>query len=253
MKALVLAAGEGTRLRPLTTNTPKPLLLVAGRPFMSHVLEALSALDVKDIYILVGWKANKIKEYYGDGSRLGLRIKYLEQRERMGTAHAIGCADGSIDEPFVCINGDVIVFQDEHECRQALQDITSRLEEFGLTVNRSKTRITDMRPLAVREAPKGIPPEITFLGFTLYWKPCPDTGWELAVRTSDKSIKRFTDRLQAWLGEYGAQGCEVPTALLTAKLRGHRDYFDVAGDDAPTTPGGARGDVPPPVARDLSR
>lgn len=115
MKALVLAAGEGTRLRPLTTNTPKPLLLVAGRPFMSHVLEALSALDVKDIYILVGWKANKIKEYYGDGSRLGLRIKYLEQRERMGTAHAIGCADGSIDEPFVCINGDVIVFQDDIE------------------------------------------------------------------------------------------------------------------------------------------
>lgn len=115
MKALVLAAGEGTRLRPLTTNTPKPLLLVAGRPFMSHVLEALSALDVKDIYILVGWKANKIKEYYGDGSQLGLRIRYLEQRERMGTAHAIGCADGSIDEPFVCINGDVIIFQDDIE------------------------------------------------------------------------------------------------------------------------------------------
>ncbi len=115
MKALVLAAGEGTRLRPLTTNVPKPLLLVAGRPFMSHVLDALSALDVKDIYILVGWKANKIKEYYGDGSRFGLRIKYLEQRERMGTAHAIGCADGSIDEPFVCVNGDVIVFQDDLE------------------------------------------------------------------------------------------------------------------------------------------
>ncbi|NTU50522.1 MAG: hypothetical protein HGA87_06580, partial [Desulfobulbaceae bacterium] len=83
------------------------------QPFMSHVLEALSALDVKDIYLLVGWKANKIKEYYGDGSRLGLRIKYLEQRERMGTAHAIGCADGSINEPFVCVNGDVIVFQDD--------------------------------------------------------------------------------------------------------------------------------------------
>jgi bifunctional UDP-N-acetylglucosamine pyrophosphorylase/glucosamine-1-phosphate N-acetyltransferase len=110
MKALVLAAGEGTRLRPLTTNIPKPLLLVAGRPFMSHVLESLSALGIKDIFILVGWKANKIKEYYGDGSRLGLNISYLEQKERMGTAHAIGCADGSIDEPFVCVNGDVVMF-----------------------------------------------------------------------------------------------------------------------------------------------
>ncbi len=72
MKALVLAAGEGTRLRPLTSNIPKPLLLVAGRPFLSHTLEALSSQGIKDIHILVGWKANKIKEYYGDGSRLGL-------------------------------------------------------------------------------------------------------------------------------------------------------------------------------------
>jgi bifunctional UDP-N-acetylglucosamine pyrophosphorylase/glucosamine-1-phosphate N-acetyltransferase len=128
MKALVLAAGEGTRLRPLTTNIPKPLLLVAGRPFMSHVLEALSALDVKDIYILVGWKANKIKEYYGDGSRLGLNISYLEQKERMGTAHAIGCADGSIDEPFVCVNGDVVVFESD------LRRMLERHQATGSTV-----------------------------------------------------------------------------------------------------------------------
>ncbi|MBI0582894.1 MAG: NTP transferase domain-containing protein [Methanomassiliicoccus sp.] len=113
MKALLLAAGEGTRLRPLTSNTPKPLLLVAGKPFMSHVLEALKELGIEDVFILVGWKANKIKEYYGDGSRLGIRVRYLEQRERMGTAHAIGCAEGHIDEPFMCLNGDVIMFRDD--------------------------------------------------------------------------------------------------------------------------------------------
>jgi UDP-N-acetylglucosamine diphosphorylase/glucosamine-1-phosphate N-acetyltransferase len=113
VKALVLAAGEGMRLRPLTSNTPKPLLLVGGQPFMSHTIGALANLGIDDIYILVGWKANKIKEYYGDGSRMGLRIKYLEQRERMGTAHAIGCAEGSIEEPFICLNGDVIMFQDD--------------------------------------------------------------------------------------------------------------------------------------------
>lgn len=121
MRALVLAAGEGTRLRPLTSNIPKPLLLVAGRPFLSHTLEALSSQGIKDIHILVGWKANKIKEYYGDGSRLGLRISYLEQKERLGTAHAIGCAAGVIDEPFVCVNGDVVVFED---------DIRRMLEKF---------------------------------------------------------------------------------------------------------------------------
>ena len=111
MKALVLAAGEGTRLRPLTSNIPKPLLLVAGRPFLSHVLDALSSQGIKDVTILVGWKANKIKEHYGDGSRMGMRISYLEQKERKGTAHAIGMAEGIMDEPFVCVNGDVVLFE----------------------------------------------------------------------------------------------------------------------------------------------
>ena len=111
MKALVLAAGEGTRLRPLTSNIPKPLLLVAGRPFLSHVLDALSSQGIKDVSILVGWKANKIKEHYGDGSSMGMRISYLEQKERKGTAHAIGMAEGIMNEPFVCVNGDVVLFE----------------------------------------------------------------------------------------------------------------------------------------------
>jgi UDP-N-acetylglucosamine diphosphorylase/glucosamine-1-phosphate N-acetyltransferase len=128
MKALVLAAGEGTRLRPLTSNVPKPLLLVAGRPFMSHVLEALSSLGIKDVFILVGWKANKIKEFYGDGSRLGMRITYLEQKERQGTAHAIGCAAGAIDEPFLCVNGDVVISASD------LQKMVRRFEADDRTV-----------------------------------------------------------------------------------------------------------------------
>jgi UDP-N-acetylglucosamine diphosphorylase / glucose-1-phosphate thymidylyltransferase / UDP-N-acetylgalactosamine diphosphorylase / glucosamine-1-phosphate N-acetyltransferase / galactosamine-1-phosphate N-acetyltransferase len=118
MKALILAAGEGTRLRPLTSNIPKPLLLVAGRPFLSHVLEGLSNQGVKDITLLVGWKSDKIKEYYQDGSKLGLNISYLEQKERLGTANAIGCAEGIMDEPFICVNGDVVLF--EHDIERML-------------------------------------------------------------------------------------------------------------------------------------
>src|SRR5512139_959345 len=109
MKALVLAAGEGTRLRPLTSNVPKPLLLVAGKPFLSHIFEALKAGGVRDVALLVGWKANRIKEFYGDGKELGLNITYLEQRERLGTADAVGHAEGVMDEPFFCINGDVVI------------------------------------------------------------------------------------------------------------------------------------------------
>jgi bifunctional UDP-N-acetylglucosamine pyrophosphorylase/glucosamine-1-phosphate N-acetyltransferase len=128
MKALILAAGEGTRLRPLTSNIPKPLLLVAGRPFLSHVLDALSSQGIKDVSILVGWKANKIKEHYGDGSSMGLRITYLEQKERMGTAHAIGMAESVMDEPFVCVNGDVVLFEPD------LKGVLDRFEETQCTV-----------------------------------------------------------------------------------------------------------------------
>ncbi|NLI73975.1 MAG: NTP transferase domain-containing protein [Euryarchaeota archaeon] len=149
MKALILAAGEGTRLRPLTSNIPKPLLLVAGRPFLSHILGALSSQGIKDVSILVGWKSNKIKEHYGDGSSIGMRISYLEQKERMGTAHAIGMAEGTIDGPFVCINGDVVLFESD------LSRILERFHRDKCTVM-SAVRVPDPRRFGVIEEKDGM-------------------------------------------------------------------------------------------------
>ncbi len=109
MKALILAAGEGTRMRPLTANIPKPLLPVAGKPFLSHIIETLKNLEITDIYLLIGWKNLKIKEYFGDGQRFGVKITYLLQEERLGTAHAVGIAKSDMDSPFLCINGDIVL------------------------------------------------------------------------------------------------------------------------------------------------
>jgi len=109
MRAFILAAGEGKRLRPLTSNIPKPLLTLAGKPFLTHLMESLLGAGIEDIVLLVGWKSNRIKEHYGDGSDLGLKITYLEQKERLGTANAIGTAEGHIDGDFVCLNGDVLL------------------------------------------------------------------------------------------------------------------------------------------------
>ncbi|OPY34162.1 MAG: Bifunctional protein GlmU [Methanomassiliicoccales archaeon PtaU1.Bin124] len=109
MKALVLAAGEGTRLRPLTSNTPKPLLMIAGKPYLSHLFTALRSAGVDEITLLVGFKANRIKEYFGDGSKYDFKITYLEQKQRLGTAHAIGTASRSFDDDFICVNGDVLI------------------------------------------------------------------------------------------------------------------------------------------------
>ncbi|MHC1681060.1 MAG: bifunctional sugar-1-phosphate nucleotidylyltransferase/acetyltransferase [Methanomassiliicoccales archaeon] len=109
MKALILAAGEGTRLRPLTTNIPKPLLTVAGRPYLAHLVKALGDAGIREQVILVGWKANRVKEFFGDGRQMGVELSYLEQKERLGTANAIGVAEGLMDGDFVCVNGDVVM------------------------------------------------------------------------------------------------------------------------------------------------
>src|SRR5438034_7453884 len=112
MKAVVLAAGEGTRLRPLTANLPKPLLPVAGKPFLRHTLEALRSAGISQVAVLIGWQGHRIRESLGDGEALGLSIAYEEQTERLGTAHAIGCMRAHVDGPFLSVNGDVVVSGD---------------------------------------------------------------------------------------------------------------------------------------------
>jgi bifunctional UDP-N-acetylglucosamine pyrophosphorylase/glucosamine-1-phosphate N-acetyltransferase len=109
MKAFILAAGEGTRIRPLTANTPKPLLLTAGKPFLLHTIESLKKSGIKEITILVGWKGTRIKGFFGDGKAYGVKINYLTQEHRLGTAHAIGKGKDNFKGDFICINGDVIV------------------------------------------------------------------------------------------------------------------------------------------------
>ncbi len=109
MKAYILAAGEGTRMRPLTANIPKPLLPVAGKPFLLHTLESLRENKITDITILIGWRGRRVREYLGDGSQLGLNIGYEEQERRLGTAHAVGLARDHVDDSFLSINGDVVL------------------------------------------------------------------------------------------------------------------------------------------------
>lgn len=109
MKCLVLAAGEGVRLRPLTANTPKSLLTVAGKPFLEHLLHSLRTTGIRDVTLLVGWREERVREYFSDGKKFGVRLDYLEQEERLGTAHTIGMACGIFDSDFLCLNSDIVL------------------------------------------------------------------------------------------------------------------------------------------------
>ena len=106
MKAIILAGGLGTRLRPLTDKTPKPLLPIKGTPIIEHAINNFKKHGIKDIILSIGYKAEKIKEYFGDGSRIGVNISYCIEEEPLGTGGAIKKAAEDIDETFIAINGD---------------------------------------------------------------------------------------------------------------------------------------------------
>lgn len=109
MKGVILTAGEGTRMRPLTLSRPKTMVPVGGKPILQYNVEALKEAGIDEITLIVGYHDEVIKNYFQDGSKLGVKINYVTQVERLGTAHAIGTLSGSIDGAFVILNGDIIV------------------------------------------------------------------------------------------------------------------------------------------------
>jgi len=107
--AIILAGGLGTRLRPLTDETPKPLIDVQGKPLSEHVLDFLKKFGVKQVYFSVSYKSEKIMEYFKDGRDFGLKIDYLIEKEAMGTAGPLLLLRSQGKMPkndFVMINGD---------------------------------------------------------------------------------------------------------------------------------------------------
>ncbi len=108
MKAVILAGGEGTRLRPLTSNQPKPMMPVANRPMMEHIVRLLASHGFDDIVVTVAFLANHIRTYFGDGSDFGVRMRYATEDSPLGTAGSVRNAAEELDETFLVISGDVL-------------------------------------------------------------------------------------------------------------------------------------------------
>jgi bifunctional UDP-N-acetylglucosamine pyrophosphorylase/glucosamine-1-phosphate N-acetyltransferase len=109
MKAIILTAGEGTRMRPLTVTKPKTMLQVGGKPILQYNVESLRDAGINEITMVVGYREEVIKDHFKDGSDHGVSINYVTQEERLGTAHAIGSTKNLVDGKFIILNGDIIV------------------------------------------------------------------------------------------------------------------------------------------------
>lgn len=107
-KVILMAGGLGTRLKPLTQKTPKPLLKIGSKPILETIIENFSNHGFKDIIISVNYKANMIKDYFQDGSKFGVNIEYIEETKRLGTAGALSLLKEKPKEPFFVMNADLL-------------------------------------------------------------------------------------------------------------------------------------------------
>ena len=108
MKAVVMAGGEGTRLRPLTSNQPKPMVPIVGKPCMEHIVELLRGHGFDEVIVTVAFLPQAIRSYFGDGESLGVNIEYSVEETPAGTAGSVGLASDKLDETFLVISGDAL-------------------------------------------------------------------------------------------------------------------------------------------------
>ncbi len=170
MKGILLHGGHGTRLRPLTHTGPKQLLPIANKPMSEFCLDSIKDAGITEIVIIIGGNgSNKVKEYYGDGNRLGLKISYIEQEFPKGIAHAISlCKNFVGEEKFLVFLGDNII-------QKSIKDIAERFKKDSVSAtillcevdNPSRFGIADVKDgkiVKIMEKPKNPPTNLAVTG-----------------------------------------------------------------------------------------
>ncbi|MFQ5464506.1 MAG: sugar phosphate nucleotidyltransferase [Thermodesulfobacteriota bacterium] len=153
LTGVILSAGLGSRIKPLSFDTPKPMLPVCNRPIMQYQIEAMKSIGIREVIIVVGYLKEKIIDRFGDGSALGVRISYIEQRKALGIAHAVGQLEGSLDGPFLLFLGDIFtLFKDLALVVRTFEESDSALV---LVVKREKNPEFIKRNFAIELNPDG--------------------------------------------------------------------------------------------------
>ena len=134
--AVILAAGEGRRLEPLTNRRPKPMIPIANRPLLEYVVEAVAEAGLDHITLVVGYRHERIRNHFGDGGDWGVTIEYAEQSTQLGTGHAVLQAEPMIDGPFVVLNGDRVV---DPELVERVADAARQRTDPTMAITTSET------------------------------------------------------------------------------------------------------------------
>src|SRR5919201_1714086 len=151
MRAMILAAGLGTRLRPVTYEMPKPMVPVLNRPVMEHIIELLARHGFAEVVANVHWFPELIRERFGDGSRFGIALGYSSEEALLGTAGGVRNAAGFLGEDFLVISGDALTDMDLaamrefHRSHQGIATLATKrvsdTSQFGVAITGSDGRV----------------------------------------------------------------------------------------------------------------
>ena len=124
---VILSAGKGSRIDPFNAHYPKPLLPIVNKPILEHQIEQMKALGIRDVILVVGHLKELVQEHFGDGSRLGVNVRYVEQRQTLGIAHAVMQLERHVDTPFLLFLGDIFYVP------KGLESMLSSFEREGVS------------------------------------------------------------------------------------------------------------------------
>jgi bifunctional UDP-N-acetylglucosamine pyrophosphorylase/glucosamine-1-phosphate N-acetyltransferase len=157
MECVVLAAGEGRRMRPLTANRPKVMLPLANRPILEHLIIAARDAGISEFTLVVGYREREVRSCFGNGERLGVGIRYVPQRHQLGTGDALRACEGLVSGPFLLLNGDMVTGSGDIRALAGRHPMviglsrSSHAEDFG-TVRMEGDRIIDLAEKAPNPA-----------------------------------------------------------------------------------------------------
>jgi len=224
MKAVILAAGEGVRLQPITLTRPKHMIKIAEKPILEHCVKSLRASGISEIIIVVKYMADMIRQYFGDGQRFGVKIDYVEQKSTLGTGDAVASVEPNVKGEFMLVYGDLLfsdgavksvlqLHQKEKPTATMAVIPVDKPEEYGILELEKETVV---RRIVEKPNRQDAPSDLANAGIYVL----PDEIFEKlkAISTSSRGEWEITDAISLMLKE--------DKKFLAVKLS-REDWFDI--------------------------
>jgi NDP-sugar pyrophosphorylase family protein len=217
-EGVILAAGHGSRMGPFGENVPKPIAPICNRPLLGYQLEHMHSLGIENVIVVIGHLGDRIRETLGDGSAYGVRLQYVEQKQRLGLAHAVGQLEPHIQHPFLLMLGDIYFevsglasMMETFEAKEAAAVLAVKEEHDAEAIKRNFSVILndDDSVRRVIEKPRKVPNKLKGCGLYLF----DDRIFEAVRRTPRTAMRdeyELTDSIQILIDyEYPVQVAAV--------------------------------------------